>query len=316
MSDSSFLESFDVNRLKVYVEFHKQYPADCRFKIWKQLLNLPNNSVAFKTYCADFKEDATFLRRFPLKSHSLSISLQKCLHIIHKLQPPFKDLDFLPALVFPFVKNLGFDKVFIQEVVLAVFSNWAYSFWEYIPHAPMEHLSLLGTLIEYFDPKLSFHFKSHGLNTHDYGWPLMRTLFSDVIDQSGWFEIWDYAITIQDPNFFWYFLTAFITNKRGRLMKLNDINSIRQYLFSDTIKNVNQLIVEAKRIKLTAPIDYQYPERDFETVTIEDTSYNFFKEAPLFLSNYHLDLVKKIIEDEKIIVQRRIQTIALKYNEQ
>jgi hypothetical protein len=81
--------------------------------------------------------------------------------------PIFEDLDYLPSLVFPFVKLFQNDLFSGLEILITILSNlilmlanWCQKWWEYYPNPPIEVLDMLCQLLNFHDPQLLNHFNS------------------------------------------------------------------------------------------------------------------------------------------------------------
>ncbi len=63
---------------------------------------------------------------------------QRVLSALAHWSPIFAEVDYLPALVFPFVRLFeGDDECASFELVAAVLLNWARRWFEFWPHAPV-----------------------------------------------------------------------------------------------------------------------------------------------------------------------------------
>ncbi len=84
--------------------------------------------LLFHSLCFDF--DLSFL------SHAAFS--QRVLSALAHWSPIFAEVDYLPALVFPFVRLFeGDDECASFELVAAVLLNWARRWFEFWPHAPV-----------------------------------------------------------------------------------------------------------------------------------------------------------------------------------
>jgi hypothetical protein len=99
--------------------------------IWRYLLKLPENRAGYEALLdqgtnASFKD---FRKKFPLKSDRGAKSMERILSCLAFWSPIFEDLDYLPALVFPFVKLFWNDIFSCLEVIMTLLGNHA--FWDF-----------------------------------------------------------------------------------------------------------------------------------------------------------------------------------------
>jgi hypothetical protein len=102
----------------------QSYPNPTFFRplIWRYLLKLPENRSGYESLLsqgthASFKD---FRKKYPLKSDRAAKSMERILSCLAFWSPIFEDLEYLPSLVFPFVKVFWNDLFSCLEVVMTV----------------------------------------------------------------------------------------------------------------------------------------------------------------------------------------------------
>ena len=85
-----------------------EYPEKYRTLIWRYLLSLPLNKSAFEGLIRQGPHPSfqALHKRFPLKSYKLYNKLVRVLSALAHWCPLFAEVDYLPQVVFPFVKAI------------------------------------------------------------------------------------------------------------------------------------------------------------------------------------------------------------------
>ena len=107
----------------------------------------------------------------------------------------FGELSYLPALAFPFVKLFTRDDLAAFEAIMSVMLNWGHGWLETFPHAPLQIMGQVDSLLSHHEPELFRHLHDCGVDAQDYGWILMRSLFTEVLARHEWLRLWDHLVT-------------------------------------------------------------------------------------------------------------------------
>lgn len=93
-------------KLKSCLKTFGSYPANQRTLAWRSLLNLPMNEEAFRNLCSQGVHPAykELRQQYPIENDSLFSRLQRTLSCLAHYYPFLAEVDYLPELVFPFVK--------------------------------------------------------------------------------------------------------------------------------------------------------------------------------------------------------------------
>lgn len=76
----------------------------------------------------------------------------------------------------------GRDEHAAVEAAIMLITNWAASWFEYWPAPPLHVLAVAERLAFLQDPPLVKHLVSLGAGTNDYLWPMLQSMFCDVMD--------------------------------------------------------------------------------------------------------------------------------------
>lgn len=70
----------------------------------------------------------------------------------------FSEVDFLPSLIFPFIRLFPADNVVCFEMVASILLNWGRRWFEFFPNPPSAVLKHVDDLLRYHDSALLAHF--------------------------------------------------------------------------------------------------------------------------------------------------------------
>lgn len=172
-----------VDKLRSLLSSYNCFPARYRLLIWKFLLRLPENTVAFKTL-TDMGPHPAFNElesRYPLKSEGLLRRLQTVCSALGHWSPIFGEVEYLPVVAFPFVQLFKGDDLAAFETTMCILLHWHHNFLSTFPSAPVTILSTLEQLLKTHDPALRRHFIKIQLDAQGYGWTLLRSIFTEVL---------------------------------------------------------------------------------------------------------------------------------------
>lgn len=89
--------------------------------IWRYLLSLPLNKNTFESLIKRDPHPAftNLHKSFPLKSHRLYSKLVRTLSALAYWCPLFAEIEYIPRLVFPFVKLIQNDDLVLFEILVS-----------------------------------------------------------------------------------------------------------------------------------------------------------------------------------------------------
>jgi hypothetical protein len=148
-------------KLGEFLKHFGEFPEKYRVLIWRYLLQLPENRSAYRALAEKVVHPSlsTFRSKFPMKSDRLARCTERIMSCLIYWSPVFENLDYLPSMVFPFVKIFGNDTFACFEVILTIVNNWCRLWWEFYPNPPVQVLCSAEDLLAIHDKPLLDHFK-------------------------------------------------------------------------------------------------------------------------------------------------------------
>ena len=125
LSGSSTLKAeFNMPKVKSMLKQFSEYPDKYRFLTWKHLLGLGLNKEAFQGLLRKGVHPAfkTLHRRYPITQNRQYNKLVRTLSALGNWCPVFAadNVEFLPQMVFPFIKVIPNDDLLVFELVMAL----------------------------------------------------------------------------------------------------------------------------------------------------------------------------------------------------
>uniref|UniRef100_A0A8D2AZL5 TBC1 domain family member 31 n=1 Tax=Sciurus vulgaris TaxID=55149 RepID=A0A8D2AZL5_SCIVU len=206
-------------RLQILLKGYGEYPTKYRMFIWRSLLQLPENHTAFSSLI-DKGTHVAFLnlqKKYPIKSRKLLRVLQRTLSALAHWSAIFSDTPYLPLLAFPFVKLFQNNQLICFEVVATLIINWCQHWFEYFPNPPINILSTIENILAFHDKELLQHFIDHDITSQLYAWPLLETVFSEVLTREEWLKLFDNVFS-NHPSFLLMTVVAYNICSRAPLL--------------------------------------------------------------------------------------------------
>ncbi|KAJ3209747.1 TBC1 domain member 31 [Dinochytrium kinnereticum] len=301
--DSSLLNR---RKLRKFVKHYGSYPEKYRSLIWRFLLRLPENRDSYEALLEkgvhpSYKD---FRRNFPIKSERLAKSMERILSALAHWSPIFENLDYLPGLVFPFVKLFLNDMFSGLEVIMTILINWCQKWWDYFPNPPLECLDVIEDLMEYHDSELLAHFVKHKVTSQVYGWTCMSTLFAEIFSQADWLKVWDHMIT-NPPSFLYYFVVAYLRRFRTALLAITDLRDFKYFFTRRNPVSVDSVLIDAYRLHDRTPEKLSPTTRFAPFEPVLAGQYPIFNKFPEFIVNYQSKMKERIRVDEEDYLRKR-----------
>ncbi|XP_055204684.1 TBC1 domain family member 31 isoform X10 [Gorilla gorilla gorilla] len=215
-------DGLNKKRLQILLKGYGEYPTKYRMFIWRSLLQLPENHTAFSTLI-DKGTHVAFLnlqKKYPIKSRKLLRVLQRTLSALAHWSVIFSDTPYLPLLAFPFVKLFQNNQLICFEVIATLIINWCQHWFEYFPNPPINILSMIENVLAFHDEELLQHFIDHDITSQLYAWPLLETVFSEVLTREEWLKLFD-NIFSNHPSFLLMTVVAYNICSRTPLLSCN-----------------------------------------------------------------------------------------------
>ena len=186
-------------KLSFFLEKNGKYPDEYRPMIWRFLLKLPENGMAFAdlvnrgTHPAF--ESRSLNRKYPLESSRLFKKLQSLCSQLSHWSSIFSEAPYIPQLCFPFILVFDNDELAALESVMSILMWWGYAWHICHPNPPAQLCDSFDAILLHFDPNLHRHFRSLEISPGLIGWRLTYTLYSEFLPKETWLRLMDFIFT-------------------------------------------------------------------------------------------------------------------------
>lgn len=247
------------NKLKDYLNAscNYGYPEEYRNVIWCVLLQLPINS---DTFLVLRKQDQhPVAKKFEKRLKKINLpkeyhrSLKSLISQLANWSPIFAEIDYIPGLVFPFLKIFPESSLITFEIVATILLNYGQLWFEFLPLEPCNFLGMCENVLMTLDTGLANFYFTNRITPEIYAFKMIETSFSRVFPEHHWYVLWDTIIS--NPPYFQVFLiVAFNVLHRTTLMKLQCREEIEDFFLSFRGTDIK------KMIKIAHEYDDNYPE--------------------------------------------------------
>ena len=311
--EGTAMEGLSHSRLKAILKGYGEYPAKYRMFIWRSLLQLPENHAAFCSL-VDKGTHSAFVRlheKYPIKSRKLLRVLQRILSAMAHWSAVFGETEYLPLLVFPFVKLFQNNQLICFEVVATVLVNWCQNWFEFFPNPPINLLGMVENLLVHHDRNLLQHLVQADVKSQRYCWPIIETLFSEVLTKEEWLRVWDHIFS-NHPSFLLFLVAAYLICSRKVLMQCTAKEDVEYFVHHRNACDISAVIQEAYHLQNTTPsdIDPSNMLEDFKPLT--NGQYPVFNKYPKFIVDYQVQERERIRQEELEYLQQRQLAVELK----
>ncbi|XP_053785528.1 TBC1 domain family member 31 [Desmodus rotundus] len=293
-------------RLQILLKGYGEYPTKYRMFIWRSLLQLPENHTAFSSLI-DKGVHPAFLnlqKKYPIRSRKLLRVLQRTLSALAHWSAIFSETPYLPLLAFPFVKLFQNNQLICFEVVATLIINWCQHWFEYFPNPPINILAMIENVLALHDQELLQHFADHDVTSQLYAWPLLETLFSEVLTREEWLKLFDNVFS-NHPSFLLMTVVAYNICSRGPLLHCDLRDDFEYFFHHRNNLDVSAVIREAYRLMEATPADL-HPEGVLSAfVALTKGQYPVFNQYPKFIVDYQTQERERIRNDELDYLRER-----------
>lgn len=299
-------------------EFHC-YPLKYRSLIWSALLQLPNNKSQYQDLL-QMGTPAIIAQKsqnIALKNETLKRNLIKCWSCLAHWCKVLAHSDAMPYLIFPFVKMFQQSPVAAFEVCASLIQNQFQLFFEYHPLQPANYLGMCDYILQHFDINLFNYFKDIHVNSSVYAWPMLKSCFSEVLDEEQWFCLWDNIVSMP-AHYLLFVVVAYNILQKEILIRLPNLHVIQQFFHEQNPIDVRKLIDKSYKLMKKCPASI-CPKRFFTSfrqlpknvypkfLKYPQKNLQLFEEKSLDLQKIHTELDSKMKElevDELKILKR------------
>ncbi|XP_042641675.1 TBC1 domain family member 31 isoform X3 [Tyto alba] len=286
-------------RLQALLKGFGEYPAKYRMFVWRSLLQLPENHLAFSSLIDKGTHSAfvTIQNEYPIKSRKLLRVLQRTLSALAHWSAIFAETPYIPLLAFPFVKLFQNNQLICFEVVATVVVNFCQHWFEYFPNPPVNILSMMENVLAHHDKELLQHLIKYSVTSQVYAWPLLETLFSEVLTREEWLKVFD-NIFSNHPSYFLMIAVAYIICSRAPLLHCNQTADFEYFFHHRNNLDINVVIKEAYHLMEATPLDI-HPQRMLDDfIPLTKGQYPVFNKYPKFIVDYQTQERERIRQDE------------------
>ncbi|XP_066540081.1 TBC1 domain family member 31 [Hoplias malabaricus] len=299
-------DALSKKRLRSLLKTFGEYPEKYRMFIWRSLLRLPENHTAFSSL-TDKGVHSAYLclqERYPIKSHRLQRGLQRILSALAHWSAIFGETEYLPLVAFPFVKLFQNNPLVCFEVVATVIVNWCQHWFEYFPNPPLNILSMVENVLAHHDKELLQHFVDFGVTSQLYAWPLLETLFSEVLTREEWLKLFDNVFT-NHPSFLLMSVVAYVTCSRAPLLHCTQKEDFEYFFHHRNNLDIDAMLKEAYRLMETTPADLHPSSMLSEFEPLTHGQYPVFNKYPTFIVEYQSQERERIRQQEVEYLRER-----------
>ncbi|KAJ3121971.1 TBC1 domain member 31 [Nowakowskiella sp. JEL0407] len=300
---------FTKPKLIKFLNHFGSFPDKHRPLIWKFILKLPENRASYDALLSKGIHPSMkyFRKQFPLKSDRLARSMERILSALAYWSPIFENLEYLPSMVFPFVKLLVGDTFTCFEVVMTVLLNWCEKWWDYYPNPPIEVLDIIENLLSYHDSELVEHLKSLGITSQIYAWSMLQNFFSDIFSKDSWAAVWDHLL-INEPSFIVNFVVAYQIYFRKVLLNSKKVEDIKSFYMHSNALQLEEIFQIATKLNSTTPPKL-HPATFYQPFQpIISGNYPIFNKFPVYIVDYQNKVRERIRRDEEEYIKKRKST--------
>ncbi|XP_017386211.1 TBC1 domain family member 31 isoform X2 [Cebus imitator] len=302
-------DGLNKKRLQILLKGYGEYPTKYRMFIWRSLLQLPENHTAFSSLI-DKGTHVAFLnlqKKYPIKSRKLLRVLQRTLSALAHWSVIFSDTPYLPLLAFPFVKLFQNNQLICFEVIATLIMNWCQHWFEYFPNPPINILSMIENVLAFHDKELLQHFIDHDITSQLYAWPLLETVFSEVLTREEWLKLFD-NIFSNHPSFLLMTVVAYNICSRAPLLNCNLKDDFEFFFHHRNNLDINVVIRQVYHLMETTPTAIHPDSMLHVFVALTKGQYPVFNQYPKFIVDYQTQERERIRNDELDYLRER-QTV-------
>ncbi|XP_035828505.1 TBC1 domain family member 31 isoform X2 [Aplysia californica] len=308
--ENSELGGLNKEKLMSILKGYGEYPAKYRMFIWRKILELPENFTAYAALVDKGAHPAysKLHEIYPIKSRKLLRVLQRILSAMAHWSPIFGETQYLPSFAFPFVKLFQNNHLVCFELITTVLVNWGQHWFEYFPNPPINVLGMIENMLAYHDRYLLQHLVQQGVTSQIYAWPLLETVFSEVLTQDEWLMLWDNVLS-NHPSFLLVAVVAYAISARGPLLKCTELEDFKFFFHHRNAMNVRQVLKETYRLMESTPDDLHPKNKLDEFIPLTRGNYPVFNKYPKFIVDYQVQERERIRQEELDYLRQKRVTL-------
>ncbi|XP_017070305.1 TBC1 domain family member 31 [Drosophila eugracilis] len=251
-------------RLKAMLKEYGCYPEKYRFLIWTSLLDLPCNGPQFQ---ALIKLGAPLMvknqaKKLKIRNDAQRRAVIKIWSCLSQWCKVLAHADFMPLLIYPFVKQLPKNSLVSFEVVATLILNHFQLWFEFHPLPPSNYLAMCDNILQHCDEELCQFYNSQDIAPKDFAWSLLSTAFSEVLEEQHWLSLWDNIVS-EPPWFPVFLVVAYNVIHREIVIRLPDKRSVLMYFRDQNPVDISKLLFKARKLMAKCELAL-HPQRFME----------------------------------------------------
>ncbi|CAG9333318.1 unnamed protein product [Blepharisma stoltei] len=297
--------TFKLPALKKMLSQYGEFPEKHRIAIWSNLLNLPSNSNEFERLKSRglHPSQSSLEKRFPLKEKSLISPLSVVMSALSYWCPALGEADFMPSIVFPFLKLSNGDPLITFEITVSLILYWFQHWFENFPEPPIKYLVAIEDVIKKNDIKLFEHIRNLGVNCSSYIWPVLKNVFTEVMTREEFISLMDHIFCEKSkPDLLIFIAAEYFMYFRPTIMTINSNEDFNYFLHRQNPINIQKLVKGALRL---------YDNREniiipnFEVrIPLPIGEYPLFTNYPDFSVQYKAQVRERLLLEENELLQK------------
>jgi len=316
------LKLLDYAVLKEIIYSCGSFPEKSRNHIWKFLLSLPQDKHLFEFYAVKgihpfYKNLNEF---FQVKDTKDFLRLQHICSLISFWSPHIGNIYFLPNFIYPFIKYIRGDDLFLFELLIAIMNTYCQYWFEFYPGAPLNHLKICEKIIQKESHKLFSHlkkleeeFSTCSMKVSEIIWRFFKNFFSETFCKESFLQLVDFVLTHNHkPEILIYVSCSILINLENILMKCKTPNEVETVLFKNDNNekrslNLNLMKIFKKSLRLMEKYSSFQIYKYKPYIPFPDGRYPNIENFPLDFLGTTGKLKEELFKEEENFILRKTQ---------
>jgi hypothetical protein len=221
-----------LNKHQQFLRKFRLFPEKSRKAIWAQLLQLPLNHHHF----------IELTKPYPLlPEHTVDKQVAFIVSAFTRLYPDLGN-QWLPGLIYPFVRLFKEDAIAAFEVSLSFLLNWFRPLFQNYPNSSKTVMNFFSRHLKKLEKKMnSFDYPLSAIVQ-----PLLLVALTDILNKQDTLEIYDYlAAHPYSPELFLCIAVTIVSKVEDKLCALASVEDIALCLRKEKKINIADIIKEA-----------------------------------------------------------------------
>ena len=324
------LDSFNYKTLQETLIGCGSYPDTARKYIWRYLLSLPNNTNQFSIFSGKGIHPLylNLEKNFPISENQMLMRLQKICSLVTYWSYDIGKINYLPKIIFPFLKSFPGDDIFVFETIIALLYSFFKYFFEFYPNFPITHIKLVEEIIKKeTNGLIQKIFSEIKIPLNELIWHMIKYFFSESFKKNDWLSLLDFLITYNHrPEMILYFCSSFFILTKNDIsseLKLNQKNFLKLFIDNKQRRDMNKLFnlslyLYNKYSNKIQEFIYEpyYPQESKDKYTTINLTNNFYDameqmKNDIFKGNFDYDIGRQLMmnDDYKIILENKYREL-------